>query len=101
TRVAATLGGGAGTLTVTTVTTTTATTTTTLPDDAGFIPPDAATGKCEDAVARALAKYVKAVVKCHIKSADSGVRGAPLDDELCESNPSTGKGAKEKFDAAI
>ena len=48
-----------------------------------------------------LSKYVANVIKCHIKSADSGVKGVPLDDELCESNPSTGKGAKEKYDAAI
>src|SRR5262249_11991750 len=67
---------------------------------AGFVPPDAATGKCEDGVAKALAKYMRAVVTCHVKSADSGVKGVPLDDELCESNPSTGMGAKEKYDAA-
>jgi hypothetical protein len=105
--VAGTLGRGAWTLTgvsgvtVTTSTATTSSTTTTLPDDTGFVPPDAATGKCEDGVAKALSKYVKTGIKCHLKSADSGVKGVPLDDELCESDPSTGKGAEERFDAAI
>ena len=47
------------------------------------------------------AKYVTAMIKCHVKSADAAVKGTPVDDEPCESNPSTGKGAKEKFDAGI
>ncbi len=70
-------------------------------DDTGFVPSDAATGKCEDGVAKALTKYMTGVIKCHIKSADLGVKALPHDDEPCESNPSTGKGAKEKFDTAI
>src|SRR5207253_3575192 len=41
------------------------------------------------------------VIKCHIKAADAAVNSMPFDEELCESNPSSGKGAKEKYDAAI
>jgi len=41
------------------------------------------------------------VIKCHIKSADAGVKGLRHLDEPCESDPTTGKGAKETFDAAI
>jgi hypothetical protein len=70
-------------------------------DDSGNVPPDSATGKCENGVAKALTKYVQALLKCHIKAADQGVKGKAFDEELCESDPSTGKGAKEKYDAAI
>src|SRR5206468_12287388 len=70
-------------------------------DDAGCIPPTAAVGKCEDGVEKAITKYIQTVIKCHIKAADAAVKGMPFDEELCESNPSSGKGAKEKYDAAI
>jgi hypothetical protein len=70
-------------------------------DDSGNVPPDPATGKCEDGVAKAITKYIQALLKCHIKAADLGVKGKPFAEELCESDPSTGKGAKEKYDAAI
>src|SRR5438094_6766777 len=70
-------------------------------DDAGCIPPTAAVGKCEDGVQKALTRYIQTVIKCHIKAADAAMKSMPLDEELCESNPSSGKGAKEKYDAAI
>src|SRR5436853_608849 len=70
-------------------------------DDAGCIPPTAAVGRCEDGVQKALTKYIQTVIKCHIKAADAAVNSMPFDEELCESNPSSGKGAKEKYDAAI
>src|SRR5436305_1369107 len=70
-------------------------------DDAGCIPPTAAVGKCEDGVQKALTRYIQTVIKCHIKAADAGVEGKPFDEELCESDPVGGKGAKEKYDAAI
>ena len=87
----------------TTTTTTsgpTTTTTGTLPDDTGFIPPDASTFKCEDTLAKVFAKYVQTVIKCHRKAAKAGAKGIPLDDELCESDPSTGKGAEQRYTAA-
>ena len=70
-------------------------------DDAGNVPTDPLTAKCEDGVAKASTKYIQAVTKCHIKAADAGVKGKPFDEELCESDPVGGKGAKEKYDAAI
>ncbi len=70
-------------------------------DDTGNIPADPATGKCEDGVAKAISKYIGALITCHIKAADAGLKGKPFDDELCESNATTGKGAREKYDGAI
>src|SRR5262245_2381220 len=70
-------------------------------DDGGNVPPDSSTGKCEDDVAKAVAKFAVSVAKCHLKAADSGLKGMPFDEGLCESNPATGKGAKEKYDAAV
>jgi len=70
-------------------------------DDAGCIPPTAAVGRCEDGVQKALTKYIQTVIKCHIKAADAAVNSMPFDEELCESDPSTAKGAKERYDAAI
>src|SRR5438094_9849291 len=70
-------------------------------DDAGCIPPTAAGGRCEDGVQKALTKYIQTVIKCHIKAADAAVNSMPFDEELCESDPSTAKGAKERYDAAI
>src|SRR5439155_1394033 len=55
----------------------------------------------EDGVQKALTRYIQTVIKCHIKAADAAMKSMPFDEELCESNPSSGKGAKEKYDAAI
>jgi len=57
--------------------------------------------RTRDGVAKAVAKYVKAVVRCHTKAADAGLKGGTFDEELCESDPTIGKGAKEKYEAAI
>lgn len=70
-------------------------------DDDGCIPPSTTVRKCEDGVAKALSNYVKAVLQCHIKAADAAVKAKVFDEESCESNPTTGKGAKEKYDLAI
>src|SRR5438093_1377831 len=70
-------------------------------DDAGCIPPTVTVGKCEDGVAKALTKYSRTVITCHIKAADAGVTGGTFPEELCESDPTTGRGAKEKYDAAV
>ena len=40
-------------------------------DDTGTIPPDAATGKCEDGVAKALGKYIPAVITCRVETTTS------------------------------
>jgi hypothetical protein len=70
-------------------------------DDAGFVPPDAATAICESGVARAAGKYAVALFKCHQKTATAAAKGAVLDDDRCESDPATGKGARQKFEATI
>src|SRR5262249_46282209 len=67
-------------------------------DDSGCVPPGFNNGECEDGVAKAMAKYAQAVIKCHKRTAHLGFGGDA--DEFCESLPS-GKGAKEKYDAAI
>ena len=73
-------------------------------DDAGTIDP---TSKehlgCANAVAKNLAKLFGAVVKCHVKAADQGLKGKPFDEESCEQDPPgvTGKGARGKYGAAV
>src|SRR5205823_11972439 len=78
-------------------------------DDTGCVPgskdtPAApgvvATLKCGDGLAKAFTKAIQAVIKCHTKMADSVFKGAPVDDETCETSGG-GKSAKEKLDAAI
>jgi hypothetical protein len=54
-------------------------------DDTGFVPPDVTTFKCEASVGKNLAKLRLCIVKCHIKMAKYAVKGAPFDDDACES----------------
>ncbi|TMB53994.1 MAG: hypothetical protein E6J56_12145 [Deltaproteobacteria bacterium] len=78
-------------------------------DDTGCVPQskDVPTGnvstlKCGDGLSKAFAGAIRAVIKCHAKMASSVLKGAPVDDEVCESNdPVKHKSAKEKLDAAI
>src|SRR5438876_2083351 len=78
-------------------------------DDTGCVPQskDVPTGnvstlKCGDGLGKAFAGAIRAVIKCHAKMASSVLKGAPVDDEVCESNdPVKHKSAKEKLDAAI
>ncbi|TMA31517.1 MAG: hypothetical protein E6J79_19990, partial [Deltaproteobacteria bacterium] len=76
-------------------------------DDTGCVPQskDVPTGnvstlKCGDGLAKAFTKAIQAVIKCHTKMADSVFKGAPVDDETCETSGG-GKSAKEKLDAAV
>src|SRR2546425_4753043 len=56
--------------------------------------------KCETGIAKAVGKFVGAVIKCHTKQADGAFKQKPTDDEGCESDtPKTS--AKAKLDAAI
>src|SRR3989442_597974 len=59
-------------------------------DDTGCVPgrkdnPSAAnvaaTLKCADAIAKAFAKAIGSVTKCHKKQADQAVKNAPMDDQ--------------------
>ena len=53
-------------------------------DDAGFVPPDAATFACENAVEKRFAKLIVGTSTCHVTAARMGVRGKVFDDEACE-----------------
>ena len=65
-------------------------------DDAGFIPPDKTTAKCEDTAVKAVAKLSGAIAKCHAKQADSSLKlGSPQDDDVCE------QAATAKFNAGV
>jgi hypothetical protein len=73
-------------------------------DDAGTIDPTSKEHlRCADAVAKNLAKLFGAVVKCHVKTADQGLKGKLFDEESCEQDPPgvTGKGARGKYGAAV
>lgn len=56
--------------------------------------------KCELGVAKAVDKFIGAILKCHIKLADSAVAGKAFDEEACE-EAGGGTGAGAKFDLAI
>src|SRR2546429_4105250 len=75
-------------------------------DDTGCVPQskDVPTGnvstlKCGDGLGKAFGGAIRAVIKCHAKMADSVVKGAPVDDEACETTDP--KSAKNKLDPAI
>ena len=63
-------------------------------DDAGFVPPDKGTLKCESSVTKNAAKFTLAVSICHDKAADAGVKGKTFDEEACET------AARGKYNAA-
>ncbi|TMA77519.1 MAG: hypothetical protein E6J77_22480 [Deltaproteobacteria bacterium] len=75
-------------------------------DDTGCVPQskdvpagNVSTLKCGDALGKAFGGAIRAVIKCHAKMADSVVKGAPVDDEACETTDP--KSAMNKLDAAI
>ena len=64
-------------------------------DDNGFVPPDVATAKCEDTVVKRLAKLLKALGTCHLKTGAAARTGKVFDEEGCEAAAQAG------FDAAV
>jgi hypothetical protein len=64
-------------------------------DDDGFVPANATTEKCQNAVMKQLPKLVGTVTKCHAKAAADAMKTPPVafDEEGCES------AAVSKFDA--
>lgn len=66
-------------------------------DDSGFVPPDTDTGKCEDAVAKAVATFAGCVGKCEIKQANVEFKQKPFDKAACESGA---KSCRTKYDAS-
>src|SRR5205823_459291 len=69
-------------------------------DDPGCVPDSKDHLKCSDGAYKAFIKAYQAVIKCHTKQADAAQKGAPADDEACETS-GAGKSAKEKLDAAL
>jgi len=53
-------------------------------DDAGFVPPDAATLACETAVEKRFAKLIVGVGACQLEAARAGFAGRAFDEEACE-----------------
>jgi hypothetical protein len=68
--------------------------------DTGCVPDTVDHLKCGDGIAKAIAKAVVAVVKCHQKQASNAFKGDWRDDETCEVGPG-GHGAREKLDDAL
>ena len=65
-----------------------------LGEDGDLVPPDKATAKCEDGLAKALTKLGRSILKCHIKAADAGLANESFDEEACED------AAQSKYDFA-
>jgi len=67
-------------------------------DEAGWIPSTAGHYKCGIAIAKSWNKLDNALVKCHQKLAAYGFKGAPFDEEACETGS---KGALTKYSLAV
>ena len=65
----------------------------------GFVPPDAATLKCESGVANSISKLEQCITKCHIKAAAAALAGKTFDDEACEKDPA--KSCRAQYDASV
>jgi len=53
-------------------------------DDTGFVPPDATAARCEDGVARRVARFVGELIRCETRAADLAVQTLRFDEEGCE-----------------
>jgi len=69
-------------------------------DDAGFVPANKDTLKCECTVGKNQGSLVAAVLKCHIKLAHAFFKGQAFDEESCEETNPSQKGAFDKYQAA-
>ncbi len=52
-------------------------------DDAGFLPPDEATGRCELAVGRAISRFDQRLLACLLRAARRAFRRKPFDEASC------------------
>jgi len=66
----------------------------------GCTPASSTADKCEGKVATAFSKLIGAVIKCHIKQADSVFKAKSFDEEACEQTDAV-KSAQAKFDKSI
>ena len=69
-------------------------------DDAGFVPANKDTLKCECTVGKNQGSLVAAALKCHIKLAHAFFKGQAFDEESCEETNPSQKGALDKYNAA-
>ena len=70
-------------------------------DDTGFVPPDKNTAKCEDAVAKNVAKLADCILKkCHTKQADAALAGKSFDEEACEQGTGKPVSCRAAYDKA-
>ena len=53
-------------------------------DDAGFLAPDKATGKCELAVGKQVSKLDQTIIACHMRAADAAFGQTSFDEDGCE-----------------
>jgi len=70
-------------------------------DDAGYIPASANAQKCAVGAAKAYAKLVVSVYKCHAKAAQLGLAGRPFDEDACEDGAPPLRSARAKYDATL
>ncbi|HEY2385886.1 MAG TPA: hypothetical protein VGK30_02910 [Candidatus Binatia bacterium] len=67
-------------------------------DDAGFVPPDKDTGKCEDSALKITSSLSSCVVKCQIKQVDTLFKAGTFDETACQTGGA--KSCRGKFDVA-
>ena len=73
-------------------------------DDGGRAPVTRAESRCEDNLAKCVAKLVKDSETCHRSAAKAAVKGTAFDEEACEEGPipgKPGKAATERYDACV
>ena len=73
-------------------------------DDGGRAPVTRAESRCEDNLAKCVAKLVKDSEKCHRSAAKATVKSTAFDEEACEEGPLPGKPGKaaiERYDACV
>jgi hypothetical protein len=68
-------------------------------DDAGFVPPDQDTLKCEQKAAKNLRKLRRCIGKCHSRAAAAAFAGKVFDEEACEETDPK-KSCRAKYDKA-
>ena len=67
-------------------------------DDEGFVPPSKRAAKCENAIAKALAKSIVCIAKCHQARAEGKLADEAAEDN-CASNVGRRASCKSKFNA--
>ena len=66
----------------------------------GLVPPSDASRKCEDGVAKAVAKLAACARKCRMKGADAALKGGTFDADACQHGSGSPVSCRAKYDAA-